>query len=423
MRDHVGVCAGIVLALLGATAAPAAAEDVPIEKQIAQLKEQLGQLQAATNAVLEREVAGYLAHTASHASAAGGGDWRDRTTLKWRFTAIIMGTLDYCDFDRTLVNGDVDLDFDFQVTENLVGFLYLTANTNLNFEPLGDGSFTGSGMTDAIGVDGTNPTDPGSITVYEAGIRHAWHIGEYILYWEIGAIDPRRRVGQNAFADDENTQFLNNLFDDTAAVMWLTDNTGRGSLGWHFWISFGRDRNWTLNWGWFNTPGQWFNNGQYYIQLHYKGQLSGRDLNVRVFGFIDEFFEDATGDGGAGGGVSADWRATEKIGVFLRIAGNGQDANPVEFDASLGVQLMQMLSSRPDDIIGVAIGFVSLQDNSPFGTFVEDLEVHFEIYYRAMFEGGKLQVTPVLLFVSDPNGGRAATESLWILGLRIHVPF
>ncbi|MGQ0613445.1 MAG: carbohydrate porin [Planctomycetaceae bacterium] len=417
------VCCMVAFGIVCGLTMPAVAGDATIEEQIAQLKEQLAQIQASTNAVLEREVEGYLQQTASHESAAGGGDWRDRTTLNWRFTAVILGTIDYCDENRVLVNGDVDLDFDFQITENLVGFLYLTANSNANFEPLGDGSFTASGMTDAIGVDGTNPTDPGSITVYEAGIRHAWHIGDHILYWEIGAFDPRRRVGQNAFADDENTQFLNNLFDDVPSVMWLTDNTGRGSLGWHFWISLGADKNWTVNWGWFNTPGQWFNNGQFYVQLHYKGQLSGRDMNVRVFLVIDEFFVDATGDGGVSGGISWDWLATERIGVFVRISGTGHDANPVEFDASFGVQLMQMVSSRPDDVIGVALGFISLQDSSSFGTFAEDLEIHFEIYYRAMFEGGKLQISPVLMFVSDPNGGRAIHETLWILGLRIHVPF
>jgi len=401
-----------------------AAETGPtLGEQIAQLEKQVQALQDKRRALLQSEIDAYLRDSFPARSAEGGGDWRDRTTLRGRMTIIFQATVDYCDENEHQVNGDVDLDFDFTLSERLSVFVHLTANTEGGFPPLGDGIRTASGLTDGIGVNGMKPTDPGSVTVYEAGISWTVGVGDTDVHVQLGSIDPRTRTGQNAYADDENTQFLNNLFDDSPSVLWLSDNTGRTVLGIHAWASFGAEKNVTLSGGWFNSPGQFFNNGQFYVQLHWSRQVSGRAMNFRLFGWIDEFFEDATGDGSAGGGVSWDWRLSEKVGVFVRLTGSGGDANPVEFDASLGAALFGMLSSRPDDVIGVAIGFISLQDGTSFGTFPEDVEIHFELYYKAMLEGGKLQVTPHVMFVTDPGGGTGVMDALWIVGLRLFVPF
>jgi carbohydrate-selective porin OprB len=58
-------------------------------------------------------------------------------------------------------------------------------------------------------------------------------------------------------------------------------------------------------------------------------------------------------------------------------------------------------------------------------TLPEDTEFSLEVYYRYMAEDGKLQITPHLIFVSEPGGGQLVfgDDALFILGLRIHVPF
>lgn len=410
------------LATVVVSAARARAGDA-LEEQVARLEEQVHALESKRRALLDAEVERFLAANPASVSAQGAADWRERTTLQSRFTTVFQATVDYCDENRALVDGDVDLDFGFQVSDRLRLFANLTANTNSGFEPLGDGVFTASGLTDGIGVNGALPTDPGSVTVYEAGIAHVCRVGNTDLHVELGSLDPRRRFGQNAYADDENTQFLNNLFDDVPSVLWLKDNTGRTVLGWHVWFAVGESKALTLSAGWFNVPGQFFNNGQLFVQAHWSGEVGGRAMNVRLFGWLDEFFEDAAGDGSAGGGVSWDWRYSDRVGFFVRIAGTGSDVNPVEFDAQLGAALFGLVKSRPDDVIGIGVGFISLQDGTSFGTFPEDVEFHLEIYYRAMLEGGKLQVTPHLMYVSDPGGGNGVMTALWILGVRIFVPF
>ncbi len=144
-------------------------------------------------------------------------------------------------------------------------------------------------------------------------------------------------------------------------------------------------------------------------------------LTAVIMGTIDEYFVDSLRDGSAGGGVSWDWWVTDAIGLFVRIATNGGDVNPVELDASIGAQFNGLVGSRPDDKIGAAIGFIS--SNDLVITLPQDTEVTIEVYYDFSLEGGKMHVTPHLMFVSDPGGGLAVSDQLWILGLRIHVPF
>jgi len=423
------------------TASPArAAEDATLQEEVNRLKEQVAALSAQQSALLEQEVVQYLDRNPTWRGADGAMKtaW-DAITLNFNFTAVTQGTVGLDPNDRTVVNGDVDLNFWFDITDNLDGFLYLTANSGGGFEslfgPAGSfgsiGAATASGMTDGIGVNGTVPTDPGAITVYEAGIVHRWMIGETWLNWSIFVGDPRTRFSQNAFADDENTQFLNNLFDDPPAVPWMTDSTGRGVFGMHWWVDLGAEKNWRLSGAWFNAPGQFFNNGQFFIQLAWKGEVHGRAMNARFFGFIDSFFEDpATGDEAAGGGVSWDWLVTDKIGLFVRITANGSDANPVELDASIGAVFNGVVGSRPDDQIGLAIGFISLQNTTamfnrvgPF-VFLEDTEITIEAYYKAVFEGGKLNLTVGFQIISEPGGNFGwADDTLFLLHFRIFVPF
>ena len=115
---------------------------------------------------------------------------------------------------------------------------------------------------------------------------------------------------------------------------------------------------------------------------------------------------------------------TEKIGVFFRIATNGDDVNPVELDASVGVQMTGMIGSRPDDVIGIAVGFITANDTVLSG-IPEDTEFTLEIYYKYVMEDGKMQITPHLIYVSEPGGNESPwqDDALFILGFRIHVPF
>ena len=434
------LAAGLVFAVFATPAT--AGDDDALREEVRQLREKIDALSAQKSTLLEQEIESYLDENSAWKGAQGGA--LAGVTISASFTAVTQASVGLDPFNRTVVNGDVDLDFDFQVTDNLDLFIYLTANEDSESNPSSFpglfgpdshgvppeafpsiGGSTFSGLTDGIGVNGTTPKDPGSITVREAGIHHSVPVGDNKLHWEMGTIDPRLRFLQNAFADNENTQFINNLFDDSPSVLWLTDSTGRTVFGWHMWISFGDNKQYTLNWGWFNTPGQWFNNGQGYVQFHWKGEVSGREMNIRVMGFIDEFFVDSSGDGSVGGGASWDWWVSDNIGVFVRFATNGDDVNSVELDVSGGVQLNGLLDSRPNDVIGIAVGVITANTTVLSG-IPEDTELTIEIYYKYVLEDGKLQITPHVMIITDPGGGLGEEfddDILFILGIRIHVPF
>jgi hypothetical protein len=453
MHRHVSLALLALLALGLLPTAPARASELDVLKEeVRALREKIESLQTQTTTNLEQEIEEYLDESTAWKSAQGGGSLQG-VTIHASFTSVVQGTVGL-DRNRTVASGDVDLNFDFQVTDNLTLFIYLTANegsssgstaSNGSFPyqfgsvstgmpptvhmPIGGATF--GSLTDGIGVNGTVPTDPGSITVYEAGIVHALPFADNKLYWEIGALDPRKRFLQNALSDDENTQTLNNNFDDSPSILWLSDATAsrRTVFGVHMWISFGANKEFTLSWGWFNTPGSFFERGQLMVQFAWKGEIGGREMNVRAMGFVNEFFREGppTGDGDTGGGVSWDWWVTDKVGVWVRAALNTGDVNPIETDYSGGVVLAGLISKRPDDVIGIAVGVVNTNKLvSVVAGLPEDSELTLEVYYKYMMEGGKLQISPHVIVVQDPGGGSSAwgkEDMLVIVGIRIHVPF
>ncbi len=438
MRVLFFVSVATALLALPAVADDGLREDVKrLQDQVAQQQRQIETLSSQRQANLSEEVNAYLSKGGILAGADGDANPLEGITVAVRFTGVVQSPVGYDPGNRTVADGDVDLDFTFKITERLTLWLMLTANTAsseddpgtiFNTTPTGNGlpafllppgAKTLSGLTDGIGVDGAQPTDPGSITVYEAAFM--WQIVDGQDWFFLGGnLDPRRWAAQNAFADDENTQFLNNLFDDPASVIWVTDASGRTVFAGVLYGKFGADKQFDLTLAWFNVPGRFFDNGKFVIQVGWTGQVSGRDSHVRVYGFVDGFDMEE-----AGGGVSWDWWATEKIGVFVRIGANGNTINPVDFDAQLGAVFTGLVGSRPDDTFGIGLGFITTRDDSVMGNvFPDETEVTIELYYRFMLEGGKLQITPDVQFITDPGGGLGFTEdTLVLLGIRVFVEF
>ncbi len=459
MHRQFSIFALALLAVGVIAIAPAMADDEALREEVQQLQKQFDALSTQSQTGLDEEVEEYLDDNKVWQGAQGGSKWDD-VTIVFRITAVgaaSVGSDDAPDGPGNShdVNGDVDLDFTFNITENLTGFLFLNGTTfsNVDWDELGDESdfeldrsspsLSASGLTDGIGLNGTKPVsatggdDVTALNVYEAFIDHVMTVGGGQMHVMWGKIDPRKHFGQNRYRDDENTQFLNNLFDDSPSTLWLSDLSGRVYLGAIIWTEFG-DGKWRVDGGWFNTPGEWFTQGQFYIQLTLNTEISGRTSHFRFYAFIDEFFRDDTGDGSAGGGVSWDWELNDKIGLFVTIASTGGDVNPVELDATVGIQWTAPFGSRPDDILGIGIGWISLNDpttmnakdggSRDFDAPVEDTELTLEIYYVAMYEGGKYQITPFLQFINDPY---QITESfqpnpqdtLFLLGIRFFVFF
>jgi len=449
IRKH---CALPLLALVVLALPAIAGESGPDE--MSEMRARLEKLEKRQATLLELEIDNYLDDEAVWRGAQAEESLKG-LTISARFTTVAEATAGLDPANRSVVSGILYLDFMMEVTDRLNLFAGLMASTepddggfsSLNgvgvgatagtgfpgffgpvTTPQGDsfGAIAGrtfSGYTDGIGVNGTVSVNPGDVKIYEAGI-HSWlEMGSTEFHWEIGMLDPRTRFMQTAFADDEHTQFLNNVFDDSPAILWLSDASGRGYAGIHMWLDLGKEKNWRVNFGWFNSPGQFWNAGQLYVQVGWRGQVGGREMNARLTGFFDDFFQDATSDGSTGVGFTWDWMVTGSLGLFLRYAQNFDNINPIEWDLSGGAQWKGLIGSRPEDVLGVGLGLI--QANTAVLTVPEDTEFIVEVYYRLMYQNGRLQITPYVMYVGDPGGNGAGwqDDSLVILGVRIHVPF
>ncbi len=438
-----GISQVLTIVVLGFVAlAPASADENRTDiERVQELTEQINELESRQQALLETQVEEYLQRTSAWDSAMAD-DALKGITIGARITGLFQGTLDLNPRSPHIVAGIIELSFDFEVTENLDLFLLVDTNSGAasrfptNF-PLVGGIGGGVGMTfnslsDGIGVDGlvsVSGSGPRVLNVHDAGFRWRRTMGNHKLEIEAGALDPRTRFHQNAFADDHHTQFINNQFADSPAVMWLTDSTGRTSLGLHLSVTFGDNDAFTINTGWFNVPGAFFSSGQFFIQLSYRTEAFDGPMNIRVFGFFQEFFIDPrNGDGDSCGGVSWDWQVSDTMGVFLRIAANGDDANPIEFSGSVGAVLTGAIGRRPRDVIGVALGTSQSNRNHFIAAIAgvpEDTESVIELYYKFVLEDGGLEITIDIQAVLEPGGNGTGwlDDILYIISVRIHVPF
>jgi hypothetical protein len=178
--------------------------------------------------------------------------------------------------------------------------------------------------------------------------------------------------------------------------------------------------------GWFNIPGQFFNNGIFFAEFAWTSEVQGRELNVRGYVSVNTLPSEISTSAGA----SADWWATEKIGVFVRVtlhdnqsAANGE-INHIESDWQVGAVFQGLLPSRPDDTLGVAWGYMKGPVRATIVGAPENNEMVIEIYYRYMCEDSKLQISPMVQFILDPGaGGFTDPDQLIVLGVRIFVPF
>jgi len=151
----------------------------------------------------------------------------------------------------------------------------------------------------------------------------------------------------------------------------------------------------------FSTP---FLGGQVTVSPKF-GELEG---NYRLYGWYAGYNHSKldsdrnfTGqkDKGWGIGVSADQQVTPMIGLFGRFAWNNDDVYVVGWEASGGVNLKGLIPGRDEDNLG--LGFAALTPGDRYSE--NDPEYHLELYYRiAVTEN--LAFTPDVQYVWNPGG-------------------
>lgn len=177
-----------------------------------------------------------------------------------------------------------------------------------------------------------------------------------------GIIDATGYIDDNAFANDEVAQFMNDIFvNNTLANLPSYDIGGVVELE----ISKFSIRGLLMN-----TKNEEDKNFNYYaLQLGYKVDTPMGEGNYRVYGFTTNkrFLDwDGTGEKNLQGlGISADQKLSEIFGVFARLGWQDDDAQ-IDHDAvySGGLNINGKLWGRENDELGLGYAYLNGADKA-----------------------------------------------------------
>ena len=191
----------------------------------------------------------------------------------------------------------------------------------------------------------------------EAWYKHTFTFSENVSFGITGGIiDSTVYIDDNAFANDEVTQFMNDIFvNSTIANLPCYDLGGIAELN----IS-----NFTVKGLVMNSRNDDDRNFNYFaLQLGYALDTEFGEGNYRIYGFTtNEKFEnwDGTGDESLQGlGISADQQLGTIVGVFARL-GWQDDSTVIDHDAvyTAGVNINGRLWGRENDEIGIGYAYL-----------------------------------------------------------------
>ncbi len=302
---------------------------------------------------------------------------------------------------------------------------------------------SGNALNDVGGVALSPYADPleeelrdingsGRDSILEAWYRHGFELtDDTSLALTAGIINAGDQLGENAFADDSDTQFMNEVLE-TSNINMLSYMPGA--------ILELEHQEWSLNLVYTqseNEAGARFN--WVSSQLSYRLETDLGEGNYRFFAFTsDGAFADADGtrddERFQGLGLSFDQELGDIFGAFVRVIWGGDNA-VVDFNrlVSGGVNISGRAWGRAQDNAGIGYAYVE----GPPGSELQQANVA-EAYVR--FQLTRLvDVTLDLQYqdnrarIEDSGGGDAddndgleaypGDPSAWIAGLRVNLIF
>jgi porin len=327
-------------------------------------------------------------------------------------------------------------DYDVKETDNKDGGA-VALDLGLNFHPTKTDEFQIS-FGFAAG-NGLNEDNPFSLTPYaddleddlkdingrnrdyllEAWYKHTFEFSETTsLALTGGIIDATAFIDDNAFANDETTQFMNQIFVNHKNVNLPSYDIG-GALELN--ISSFSVRGIVMN-SKYEYEEEDFKNYNYYaLQVGYSAETALGQGNYRVYGFAtNEKFVDWEGTGEEslqGIGISADQQLSPIVGVFIRTSWQDDDA-AIDHDAvySGGLNINGKLWGRENDEIGMGYAYLTGAGKSDI-----DSTNAFEAY--AKFTITKFSdITLDIQYIKDDLDHDDDREG-WIYGIRANAYF
>ena len=215
----------------------------------------------------------------------------------------------------------------------------------------------------------------------EAWYKHTFNISEQSsLGITAGIIGSTGYIDDNEYANDEISQFMNDIFVNNTLAN-LPDYDVGAALEFESGL-------WSVKAVAMESENDDRNDYNYYaIQIGHHVTTRWGQGNYRIYAFsTDDEFVDSDGmgeDNLIGYGLSIDQQINESIGVFARL-GIQDDEVPVDHDEmiSFGISIAGNNWNRPDDTLGAAIAF--LDGASKSSSDIKNTKA-FEAYYRYVF--------------------------------------
>jgi len=250
-----------------------------------------------------------------------------------------------------------------------------------------------------------------------------------------GKLNPTVYIDDNAYANDETSQFLGRCFRNSPVIE-FPDNSAGIRLG------FSPDEPLEFNFVAFDADSDWediFDGIFLAGQVNFKPKLLGGEGNYRLIGWLNDrnhikwLEQTKDKEEGYGFGISFDQGLTNDLGLFLRYGWqnpkvylNSTSNFSLEQSYSLGGQLKGNLWGRNDDVVALAFGQIFPSDDYKKADVARraKLENHLECYYNYRVNE-HLSLSPNLQVIWDPYGKDAANGDSTIVvgGLRGQVNF
>ena len=252
-----------------------------------------------------------------------------------------------------------------------------------------------------------------------------------------GKIDATCYLDTNEYANDECTQFLGDMFRNSAVIDWPDDN----NWGARMYIAPEMLSFMDVEALYMEEDGDWenlFDNPFFAAQVNfmpaklfnYDEDMWGGNYRAYVWynGASHARIDDPTviKRGNVGFGFSCDQKITDVYGVFGRFGWADSTRNDLGYDWSIGAQMIGRYWNREEDVLAIAVGQAipgkEYEDENEFSR----PETHVEAYYSFKVND-HLTLSPDMQIIWDANGGGTVngkdTDTIFVYGVRGQVDF
>ncbi len=334
---------------------------------------------------------------------------------------IIDATNGAADANKSYGSVQVDMEVSAEFAKNSRGFILLEMGSGKSpMEDLGEEFYPFAGIADEAVMGPEDDLGEGDVRISEAWYEHDFVAPGGNLRFRVGKVDITTDFDTNEVANDENSQFMSEMFVNNIAVDW--PDYAFGAMLWYEsdLVSVGM--------GYADHDGEWeelFDTPFAIFEVDVTPSIAGLKGNYRVYAWYNDDPQESYNNGvsdGYGIGLSIDQEVANGVGVFLRYGWmtGDEDVYPINYSVSGGVALKGSLWNRAGDCLAIGVGMSGLagsyEDELEDNGYDSDSEYHVEAYYSYQVNN-HFSVTPSIQWTQNP-AGFDDMDDMWIFAVR-----